>query len=286
MSTVDRDGRRTIRQSPDGAVRFSDPGLLMNRVTDALRDAIISGRLKPGERIRERELVATLGISRSPLREAIRILEAEGLITSLPHRGSRVSELTGVDFREINEARIMVETFAARLAVERLDDSLVAGLEASVDEARRAQPDLHAAQDFRLALRFHDEIVKACGNARIVQLYEFLKGHLLRYHHVAVSRLGRDLHAIEEHAALIEALRRRDIREFERQLARHLRRVTTELAPLFLASLGADAASQPVQPLSPLAPRAPTPETVQSRRRPPANDVVGGLTTEEDRDEA
>jgi len=239
----------------------------MNRVTDALRDAIISGRLKPGERIRERELVATLGISRSPLREATRILEAEGLITSLPHRGSRVSELTGVDFHEINEARIMVETFAARLALERLDDGQLAGLEASVDEARRARPALHAAQDFRLALRFHDEIVKACGNSRIVQLYEFLKGHLLRYHQVAVSRLGRDRRAIEEHAALIEALRRRDIGEFERELARHLRRVTTELAPLFLASPGADGSGQPVRPLSPPAPRRPR------QRRPNRGDA-------------
>jgi DNA-binding GntR family transcriptional regulator len=226
----------------------------MNRVADALRDAIISGRLTPGERIRERELVATLGISRSPLREAIRVLEAEGLITSLPHRGSRVSELTVADFREINEARIMVETFAARLALERLDQGLLAGLEASVDEGRRAQPDLEAAQDFRLALRFHDELVKACGNARIVQLYEFLKGHLLRYHHVAVARLGRDRRAIEEHAALLRALRRRDIGEFERELARHLRRVTAELAPLFLTSPGVDEGHQPRGPLLPPVP--------------------------------
>lgn len=76
---------------PDSRIRFTGPGLIRDRIVDALREAIVAGRLKPGERIRERELVALLGVSRSPLREAIRILEAEGLITSLPHRGAWVS---------------------------------------------------------------------------------------------------------------------------------------------------------------------------------------------------
>ena len=94
----------------------------MKRVTEACHDAIVSGRLKPGEQIRERELVEKLVIRRSPLREAIRILESDGLITSIPHRDSCVSELTAADLRETNEERIMFETFAARLARDRLDE--------------------------------------------------------------------------------------------------------------------------------------------------------------------
>lgn len=78
-----------MSQDAGSRIRFTDPGLIRERVVDALRDAIIAGRLKPGERIRERELVSLLGVSCSPLRKAIRILETEGLITSLAYRGAR-----------------------------------------------------------------------------------------------------------------------------------------------------------------------------------------------------
>ncbi len=216
----------------------------MRRVTEALRDAIVSGRLKPGERIRERELVATLGISRSPLREAIRILESEGLIVSIPHRGSWVSELTAGDLRETNEARIMLETFAARLAFDRLDESALAALDRSIGDARRARPDLRGAEDFEIALDFHDRLVTACGNSRIIQLYGVLRAHLLRYHQYAVSRLGRDRRAIEEHADLLTALRQRNLAEFERRLTIHLRRATDEQALLFPAGSSSEELSR------------------------------------------
>ena len=213
-------------------VRFSDPGPLMKRVTDALRDAIVSGRLEPGERLRERDLVTFLGISRSPLREAIRILESEGLVASLPHRGSWVSELTATDLRETNEVRIMLETFAARLALERGEDGIVPALMRRLETARRADPHLPGLDDFTIALGFHDVLVQACGNSKVIQLYAMLKAHLRRYHHFAVTRVGRDWRAIDEHEALVEAVRRRDLAEFERILTAHLRRASEEIALL------------------------------------------------------
>jgi Bacterial regulatory proteins, gntR family len=77
---------RSAHQDVEPRIHFSDPGLIRDRVVEALRDAIVAGRLKPGERIRERELVALLGVSRSPLREAIRILESVRLADVPPHR--------------------------------------------------------------------------------------------------------------------------------------------------------------------------------------------------------
>ena len=109
-----------VPASAERLIRFTDPGLIRDGIVGAMRDAIISGRLRPGERIREREIVASLQVSRSPLREAIRILETEGLVTTVAHRGACVTELTRADLRHTTELRVMVETFAVRLTVDRL----------------------------------------------------------------------------------------------------------------------------------------------------------------------
>ena len=135
-----------MSQDAQARIRFTDPGLIRERVVDALRDAIIAGRLKPGERVRERELVALLGVSRSPLREAIRILETEGLITSLAYRGARVSDLSAADLRDMLDVRIMLECFAARLAIERLDDASLQAMEEQVNRARQLVERSQASQ--------------------------------------------------------------------------------------------------------------------------------------------
>jgi DNA-binding GntR family transcriptional regulator len=174
---------------PAPAIRFLGPELIRDRVVDALRDAIVAGRLKSGERIRERDMVAMLGVSRSPLREAIRILESEGLIRSLAHRGARVSELSATDLRELVDVRIMLEAFAARLAMDRLDQATLASLEDQVKRARAAGTRVDAWTNFSLALEFHGLLVAACGNRKVVQLHEHLRRHHRRYQHFAFSRL-------------------------------------------------------------------------------------------------
>jgi DNA-binding GntR family transcriptional regulator len=223
--------------TPDGPVlRFVDPGLIRDRVVDALRDAIVSGRLRPGERIREREIVAALQVSRSPLREAIRILETEGLVTTVAHRGACVSELTREDLRLTTEVRVMVETFAVRLAAARLPDATLEAMGRHLEAARRRGLDPHAAEDLDHSLTFHDAFVRACGNPKLVQLHEVVKRHMRRYQLVAFSRLGRADRATAEHAEILEAFRRRDAAAVERLLVSHLQRVSDEIAPHLAAS--------------------------------------------------
>ena len=220
--------------SQDGRsrIRFTDPGLIRDRVVDALREAIIAGRLKPGERIRERELVALLGVSRSPLREAIRILETEGLITSLAHRGARVSELSATDLRDMVHVRIMLESFAARLFIERLDDRALRAMQDQVERARAPGYQVDLQADFDLGLEFHDLLVGGCGNRKVVQLHENLKRHQTRYQHFAFARLGRDMRALDEHAEMVAALRARDLPAVEHKIRAHLLRFYEYLAPL------------------------------------------------------
>ncbi len=228
-------------QDSQSRIRFTDPGLIRERVVDALRDAIIAGRLKPGERIRERELVALLGVSRSPLREAIRILETEGLLTSLAYRGARVSDLSAADLRDMLDVRIMLESFAARLAIERLDDAALQAMEGQVHRARAAGAQVDLEANFQLGLGFHDMLVAASGNRKVVQIHESLKRHQRRYQHFAFTRVGRDLRALDEHADIVFALRRRDLAAVEQGLRAHLLRFYREIAPL----LPVDSATDP-----------------------------------------
>lgn len=221
-----------MSQDAASRIRFTDPGLVRDRVVDALRDAIIAGRLKPGERIRERELVSLLGVSRSPLREAIRILETEGLITSLAYRGARVSELSATDLHDMLHVRIMLESFAARLAIERLDDATLRAMEEQVERARAAGAQVDLQANFDLGLEFHDLLVAACGNRKVVQLHENLKRHQTRYQHFAFARVGRDVRALDEHAEIVTALRARELAAVEQGIRAHLLRFYNYLAPL------------------------------------------------------
>jgi len=221
-----------LSQDTESRIRFTDPGLIRERVVDALRDAIIAGRLKPGERIRERELVSLLGVSRSPLREAIRILETEGLITSLAHRGARVSELSAIDLHDMLDVRIMLESFAARLFIERLDEAVLRAMEEQVERSRAPGYRVDLQENFDLGLEFHDLLVGACGNRKVVQMHENLKRHQTRYQHFAFARLGRDLRALDEHALMVAMLRARDLGAVERLMRAHLLRFHDYLAPL------------------------------------------------------
>jgi DNA-binding GntR family transcriptional regulator len=229
-----------VSKAADSRIRFADPGLIRDRVVHALREAIIAGRLKPGERIRERELVSLLGVSRSPLREAIRILETEGLITSLAHRGARVSELSAVDLHDMLDVRIMLESFAARLFIERLDEAVLRAMEEQVERTRAPGYRVDLQENFDLGLEFHDLLVGACGNRKVVQLHENLRRHQTRYQHFAFARLGRDVRALDEHAEMVAMLRARDLGAVERLMRAHLLRFHDYLAPLLPVDAAAD----------------------------------------------
>ncbi|HMB85230.1 MAG TPA: GntR family transcriptional regulator [Methylomirabilota bacterium] len=229
-----------MSKATDSRIRFADPGLIRDRVVHALREAIIAGRLKPGERIRERELVSLLGVSRSPLREAIRILETEGLITSLAHRGARVSELSAVDLHDMLDVRIMLESFAARLFIERLDEAVLRAMEEQVERSRAPGYRVDLQENFDLGLEFHDLLVGACGNRKVVQLHENLRRHQTRYQHFAFARLGRDVRALDEHAEMVAMLRARDLGAVERLMRAHLLRFHDYLAPLLPVDAAAD----------------------------------------------
>jgi len=183
---------------------------LATEIARHLREAIIRGELAPGERVNELKLTRTLALSRSPVREAIRILAAEGLLTIEPHRGAHVRPVSDEDLEEIFDVRLMVESHGLRRE-HRLTPAAIAPLRKAVDEARAALR-ADAFEPWRRAsLRFHDGLVALAANRHLARLHEELKVSLRRYQ-ISIIRLpGQPERSQAEHESILDALEQRRV---------------------------------------------------------------------------
>jgi len=184
--------------------------------TIALRVAIRRGVLPPGLRLRQEDLAEQLGVSRIPLRDAFRRLEAEGLVEIEGRRGARVRSLSADDVAEIYEMLIMIETHLMRLAVRNLDDAAVGRLLQLSEHMDAVPQDDEAGRLSRKA--FYSELYRHSGRPRIRNLVLQLRDDVHRYH--VLKNLGASLHA---HAKLRECIQQRDAEGAAAEMRRHLR---------------------------------------------------------------
>lgn len=191
----------------------------------ALRDYIVEGNLEDGARVPERLLCDRFGISRTPLREALKVLAAEGLIDLLPNRGARVRVLSADDLRELFDVMGGLEALAGRLACERIGDDEVAEIERVHHEMYRfyLRRDMHGY--FQCNQEIHRMIVEAAGNAALKATYASFAGRIRRVRYSANLATDRDRwgEAMREHEAILDALRRRAGSELSDILFIHLR---------------------------------------------------------------
>ena len=175
-----------------------------------LRELIIQGRLAPGARLNERLLSEQLGISRTPLREAIKLLASEGLVVLLPNRGAQVAPLEAGRLAETLAVMGALEALAGELACRNATDAQVAEVAALHAEmvARHASGDL--ASYFRYNQAIHLKIVEAAGNATLTQTYRQLNANVLRARYMANLSRERWDEAVREHEGILAALRARD----------------------------------------------------------------------------
>jgi DNA-binding GntR family transcriptional regulator len=171
-----------------------------------LREAIIKGELTPGERVNETRLTRELALSRSPVREAIRILESEGLLTIEPHRGARVRPVSDHDLEEIFDVRLMIESHGLRRGLPQLTPAVLAPLRAAVEEARAALAAEAQEQWHQTSLRFHDGLVALAANRHLTRLHEELKISLRRYQISLIGLPGQPERWQAEHEAILDAL--------------------------------------------------------------------------------
>jgi DNA-binding GntR family transcriptional regulator len=183
---------------------------LRELVFESLREAIITGRLRPGEHLMETQLAEELGVSRTPIREAIRKLELEGLVLMIPRKGAYVSQLSMKDIADVFEIRRALEGLAARLAAERATDEEVDRLERAIIQiAEVAQTDdLNGA--VALDTGFHEELMKASHNPRLSQLVSNLREQIQRFRLTSLSHPGRVKLAVEEHRLIVDAIASHD----------------------------------------------------------------------------
>lgn len=175
-------------------------------VSETLRQAIQEGVLKPGERLMEIPLAEELGVSRTPIREAIRKLELEGFVVMIPRRGTYVANITLKDITQVFEIRSALEELAAGLAAERITEEEIEKLERMLVEIG----DLMAAKDMERVvsadIEFHEVLYKASRNDRLAEIVHNLREQTMRFRTFSMNQPGRLAKTWEEHRQLVEAI--------------------------------------------------------------------------------
>jgi DNA-binding GntR family transcriptional regulator len=186
-------------------------------VLTSMREAILTGTLAPGTRLRQEKLAQMFGTSRIPVREALRALEYEGLVTSLPYRGFTVTILDADDIEEVYDLRILLESHAVRLAVPLMTDEDLRTLDELYAQMTTAKPG-----DAELAARerFYIKVFSMTGRHRLVSLISRLRQEVARS-----LRWPTLQHAPEHHEQFFAAIRAGDVERAASQLASHYRRV-------------------------------------------------------------
>ncbi len=188
-------------------------------VAETLREAIVSGVLDPGERLMEIQLAEELGVSRTPVREAIRKLELEGFVVMIPRRGTYVADLSIKDINEVFEIRTALDVLAAGLAVERITEDELEQLERLLVEIGDLIEQDDADKLVEADGQFHDILYRASRNDRLVGIINNLREQFTRFRSISIAYPGRIQKTVEEHRRLVEAIASRDT-DLAQQIAR------------------------------------------------------------------
>lgn len=180
-------------------------------VFETLRKAILEGTLKPGERLMEVQLAEDMGVSRTPVREAIRKLELEGLVLMIPRKGAYVSGISSKDIADVFEVRASLEALAAGLAAERITDQELEELNNFMVQVTINAKVGDIEKVVQSDTNFHEQIYHASRNNRLVQIINNLRDQIQRFRSASLSHPGRIKETLQEHKNLLEAISDRDI---------------------------------------------------------------------------
>ncbi|MEA4924787.1 MAG: GntR family transcriptional regulator [Syntrophomonadaceae bacterium] len=191
---------------------------LRELVLDAIRSAIMNGTLQPRERLMEIQLAEELGVSRTPIREALRKLELEGFIVMVPRKGAYVSDLSFKDIADVFEIRAALEGLAAGLAAERITEDELERMERLLVEKQEAilQDDIDKLVE--VDTKFHELMYQSSRNVRLSTIISNLREQIQRFRLTSLSYPGRNKLSLEEHKKIVEAIQARDYQS-ARQLA-------------------------------------------------------------------
>ena len=195
---------------------------LRDVVFNTLRQAILKGELEPGERLMEIQLADRLGVSRTPIREAIRMLEQEGLAKTVPRKGAHVAKMTEKDMEDVLEIRLALEELAVSSACDKFTGEQLAELKTAMEdfEKKTEFDDIKAIAEADVA--FHDVIYKAADNPKLISLLNNLREQIYRYRVEYLKDKSSFPQLIKEHHEMYEALVEKDKEAVIGYLIEHL----------------------------------------------------------------
>lgn len=189
---------------------------LREKILESIRDAILAGGLKPGEKVSEPELAERFGISRTPIREAFRQLESEGYLTVIPRKGAVVTSFSARDIEEFYAIKSIMEGYAARKACTNLSDRDIERLQAINERLRILADEGDVKQFFKVHNDFHDLFIKAADNDKLTELINNLVNRFKRLRLASLALPGRMASSVQEHEKIIEAFQKRNADQAER----------------------------------------------------------------------
>jgi DNA-binding GntR family transcriptional regulator len=195
---------------------------LRDIVFNTLRQAILKGELAPGERLMEVSLAQKLGVSRTPVREAIRKLELEGLVLMIPRRGAEVARISEKNLKDVLEVRRGLEDLAIELACARITDSQIVELKKANVNFENSLTSNDVTSIAEADERFHEIIYKAAGNEKLVQVINNIKEQMYRYRLEYIKDGTKRQELVAEHKEIVKALECRNLQDAQRIMRNHI----------------------------------------------------------------
>ena len=183
---------------------------LRDVVFQTLRGAILKGDLKPGERLMELQLASKLGVSRTPIREAIRMLEQEGLAVTIPRKGAEVAKMTEKDMEDVLQIRLSLEALAVRLSCENITPAALQELKVAMEDFEEKTKSGQFVEMAKADVKFHEILYKASNNPKLQQLLSNLREQMYRYRVEYLKDDGIYPRLIEEHKKMYNALKEKN----------------------------------------------------------------------------
>ncbi|MDF2725315.1 MAG: GntR family transcriptional regulator [Paenibacillus sp.] len=181
---------------------------LRHKITDDIRKAIFQGKLNPGDRLREVEISKQMGVSRGPVREAIRMLEQEGLLISLPYKETTVAEISGEEVQDVlNPIRLIIETYAIRKALPNIGERELERLSGFVAEMRDGAMQMNLDKIVESDLAFHEYVIGLAGMPGLLNTWTAIYNRI-HLHFIVQGKAYEDLNDLwREHEKLVDAIR-------------------------------------------------------------------------------
>lgn len=204
-------------------INFNDYKPLREVIFNNIREAIILGELKPGERLMEVQLAEKMGVSRTPIREAIRKLELEGLVVMVPRKGAHVADLTKKDIIDVLEVRAVLDGLATQLAAERISDSEIKELNKITEQFSACVEKNNLQGIIKKDIEFHDLIYKASRNEKLYQINNNVQEMIYRFRVIYLKNYNPFRDVSKEHSRIVEAITEHNPAEAQKWAVMHIK---------------------------------------------------------------